>query len=53
MEFVKALIEGGAEIDPDTLLKDPLTPLQAACITGNLEIVDPFLKRGADINRVY
>jgi ankyrin repeat protein len=53
VEFIKALIEHGSEIDPDNLLEDPLTPLQAACMTGNPEIVDIFLRHGADINRVY
>jgi hypothetical protein len=53
LKFVKALIDRGAEIDPDTLLKEPLTPLQAACMTGSLEIVDLLLERGADINRVF
>jgi hypothetical protein len=41
---LEALIKHGAEIDPDILAKDPLTPLQAACLTGSLEAVDLFLR---------
>jgi hypothetical protein len=52
-EFITALIDHGAKIDPDDLLKDPLTPLQAACMNGSPEIVDIFLRHGADVNRVY
>lgn len=51
-QFIKALIEHGAEIDPDPLAKDAPTPLQAACFTSRPEIVDLFLGHGADINRV-
>lgn len=53
LKFVEALIDHGAEIDPDSLLKEPLTPLQAACMTGSQEIVDLLLERGANINRVF
>jgi hypothetical protein len=52
-EFIKALIDNGAKIDPDDLLKDPLTPLQAACMSDSPEIVDILLRHGADVNRVY
>jgi hypothetical protein len=52
-DFIKTLIDNGADIEPDTLMKEPLTPLQAACMTGNLDIVALLLDYGADVNRVY
>ena len=52
-KFIKALIEHGAAIDPVELLKYPLTPLQAACMIGRLEIVELFLGHDAAIDRVF
>jgi len=51
-KFVKALIDNGAEVNPG-LTEGPYTPLQAACITGDLEITNILLDSGADINHVY
>ena len=52
-DFIKILIDNGADIEPDALMKEPLTPLQAACMTGNPDIVALLLDYGADVNRVY
>jgi ankyrin repeat protein len=53
LKLIKALIDHGAKIDPDILNKDPLTPLQAACVTGSSEVTRLLLGRGADVNRVF
>jgi Ankyrin repeats (3 copies) len=52
LEFIRALIDNGAQIDPDTLA-GPLTPLQAAALTGRQEVVVLLLDHGADINHVH
>jgi hypothetical protein len=52
-EFVKALINSGARIDPEVLLQEPLTPLQAACLTQRVDIVRLLLKYGAKVDHVH
>lgn len=51
--FIRALIEKGAEINPMYTTKESYTPLQAACLTGNLDVASLLLDCGADINHRY
>jgi ankyrin repeat protein len=47
-EIAKYLISKGAHIDPaDT----PLTPLEAALETGDIEVIEYFLSNGVNVNR--
>jgi ankyrin repeat protein len=51
LEFVRALIESGANPKPDQLMENVLTPLQAAHSAGRAEIVDLLLEHGANANQ--
>ena len=53
LSFIEALIDNGAEVDPDALSPAPLTPLQAAALLGRTDVVDLLLERGAGADRVY
>jgi hypothetical protein len=53
LPFIKALIDNGAELDPEPLMPSPLTPLQAASWLGLSETVDLLLDRGAEVDRVF
>jgi hypothetical protein len=53
LSFIKALIENGAELDPEPLMPSPLTPLQAASWLGLSETVDLLLDHGAEVDRVF
>jgi tetratricopeptide (TPR) repeat protein len=53
LDFVRHLIDHGAEVDPEPLKQLPLTPLQAAASMGSLDIVDLLLNCGAKTDRVY
>jgi hypothetical protein len=50
--FVTALIDHGAEVDPH-MVAQAMTPLQAACSVGSLEIVDLLMTKGATTNAAY
>lgn len=52
LNFIRAIIEHGAVIDPEPL-PDPPTPLQAACMTSNVDVVKILLEGGADINHAF
>jgi len=53
VQYIRFLIEGGARVDPDPLRELPWTPLQAAAMSGSLDIVRLLLSNGAEIDRVY
>ncbi|PMD46093.1 hypothetical protein L207DRAFT_523528 [Hyaloscypha variabilis F] len=53
LQYVSFLIDAGAQVDPDTLRDLPFTPLQAAAMSGSLDIVCLLLDKGAEINRVF
>jgi len=52
-DFIKMLIDNGARVDPESLMGNVFTPLQAAAILGRSEIVALLLQYGADPKRVY
>lgn len=52
-QYIGFLLAGGAQVDPDPLLKFPLTPLQAAAMSGSLDIVRLLLDNKAQPDRVY
>ena len=52
LPFVTALIDHGAEVDPD-VVEQAMNPLQAACFVGSLDIVDLLVGRGASIDTAY
>jgi ankyrin repeat protein len=53
MQYLRFLIAGGAQVDPDPLTALPLTPLQAAALSGSSDIVRLLLGHGAEIDRVF
>ena len=52
LPFVATLIDNGAEVEPLTMPR-AVTPLQAACCRGSLEMVDKLLSKGASIDTAY
>jgi hypothetical protein len=52
-QYIKFLIEGGAQVDPDPLRELPWTPLQAAALSGSSDIVRLLLDNGAETGRVF
>jgi hypothetical protein len=52
LPFIAALIDNGAEVEP-LAVRLAMTPLQAACYCGSLEIVDLLLNNGANIDTAY
>lgn len=53
VQYVKFLIEAGAIVDPDPVMKEAFTPLQAAAMSGSSDVVRLLLDNGAEIGRVY
>lgn len=52
-QYIGFLLAGGAQVDPDPLLIFPLTPLQAAAISGSSDIVRLLLDNKAQPDHVY
>jgi ankyrin repeat protein len=53
LQYIRFLIESGAQVDPHELMPMPWTPLQAAALSGSLETVRLLLDNGAEIDRVF
>jgi hypothetical protein len=53
LQYIGALIDYGAEVDPETLTESVLTPLQAASWLGYFEIVDLLLTHGAQPGWIF
>jgi hypothetical protein len=53
VEYIEALIDHGAEVDPETLMEFVMTPLQTASWLGYSEIVDLLLRHGAEPGRIW
>jgi hypothetical protein len=52
-QYIGFLLASGAQADPDQLLRVPLTPLQAAAMSGSSDIVRLLLDNKAQPDRVY
>jgi hypothetical protein len=52
-QYIEFLLAGGAQVDPDPLLMFPLTPLEAAAISGSSDIVRLLLDNKAQPDHVY
>jgi hypothetical protein len=53
LQYIRFLVESGAQVDPDSLRVLPFTPLQAAALLGSLDIVCFLLENGAESGRVF
>jgi hypothetical protein len=53
LQYIEFLIENGSHVDPDPLRDQPYTPLQAAAMSGSLDIVCLLLDNGAEVDRVW
>jgi ankyrin repeat protein len=53
LEYIEALIDYGAEVDPETLMEMAFTPLQIASWLGYSGIVDLLLGHGAQPGRIW
>jgi hypothetical protein len=53
LEYIAALIDYGAEVDPETLMEFVLTPLQIASCLGYSDIVDLLLEHDAQPGRIW
>jgi len=53
LQYVRFLIECGSHVDPMPLMPLPFTPLQAAAMSGSLDIVCLLLDNGAEVDRVW
>jgi hypothetical protein len=53
LQYIRFLIECGSHVDPDPLRDQPWTPLQAAAMSGSLDIVCLLLDNGAEVGRVW
>jgi len=48
LDFLKTLLDHGAEVNADSLLGDLYTPIQAATLLGRSDVVSLLLEYGAD-----
>ena len=53
LQYIRFLIECGSHVDPKPLMPLPFTPLQAAAMSGSLDIVCLLLDNGAEVDRVW
>lgn len=52
-EIVEILLDSYTNLDLNLATKDNgYTPISAACMAGNFEIVNLFAENGADVNKV-